>query len=132
MKKLTYDQFKERTLEVSKARKIFIDSGLTNNITKAFELYQEIVASERMDVLTSSVTSGNKPQTVIDKFERPLCPKCSTGLQLGSINTGPGDNIGGGYKSQWYCVNCEYESYSKDTVSEVITKLSNGEILSLM
>jgi hypothetical protein len=78
MKKLTYSDFVDRAAAVQRARKIFIESGLTNNITTAFALYQVIFADREREIFITGDWRG----TFMDRFERPLCPECGTGLRF--------------------------------------------------
>ena len=124
MRKMNYEQFQARVHEVAKARKIFIKPGLTNNITHAFELYQEVLASERMEVIISTVIGGNRPLTPLDNFKRPKCPECGAGFRLAPVNTGPRDQVGGDYHSQWYCTKCNNSVFNKETVQEILEQLA--------
>lgn len=54
------------------------------------------------------------------------CPECDKGMSLEPVNTGPGDQVPGGWKSIWRCVdtiNCGHEELSKKTVVQWIKKL---------
>jgi len=114
MKNLTFEEFQTRTQAVAKARKIFIKSGLTNNITYAFELYQEILAEEKQAL----TMSGKKPLPL--DGTRLKCEKCGGGMGLGPVNTTPANQVEGEVYSQWYCENCDASVFNKATVQEIV------------
>ena len=51
------------------------------------------------------------------------CPECNTIMQLTSVNTHPGNQVGEDLKSQWFCPKCFYDEYSEKTISEQIKEL---------
>ena len=114
MKNLTYDEFQNRLQAFNRARKVFIESGLTKNISHAFEAYQEILADEHR-----SLTITGKPRTMPEGI-RVRCKICGKGMGLGPVNTMPGDQIGGDWKSQWYCTNCDESIFNMETVQEIM------------
>ena len=85
MKKLTQEEFEDRIRAIQRARKIFIDSDLTKNITEAFELYQEIFAEREREVFLSTQVYGNKPLTIMDRYERPKCPDCDSDMMFRQV-----------------------------------------------
>ena len=104
MKNLDFKEFKNRTSEVAKARKIFIPH-ITKNITVAFQLYQEILAEEQM-----AVTIG-KINTPFGNIERPRCDECDAEMQLNPMPKKIGEKI---YPSSWIC-KCGVEEYTDKT-----------------
>ena len=82
MRKVTYKEFQARLEEVEKARRIFIDSGITSNITTAFAIYQEVLAEERMAVMVSTEEYGQRPMNIMDLYIRPRCKKCKAEMRL--------------------------------------------------
>lgn len=46
MNNLSKEEFTDRILALQRARQIFIESGLTNSISVAFDTYQEILAGK--------------------------------------------------------------------------------------
>lgn len=55
MNNLTKEEFTDRILAIQRARRIFIDSGLTDNISIAFENYQDLLAGrERAKTISLS------------------------------------------------------------------------------
>ena len=111
MKKLSYEEFNKRTLEVNKAFRIF--SPLTNNMTDALRLYQEVLAEEKMEIFVSAATMGNRPMTPMDDFERPLCPDCNSPMRFRIIP--PNDE---NVNTQLVCENCDLVLDSEKTIQE--------------
>lgn len=114
MKKLSLHDFQERLLEVANARKIFINSGLTNNVTHAFQLYQEILAEERM---TEFITSKEEP------FDN-MRPKCICGKTM-RLNPMPCKINGIVYPSTWIC-KCGLNEFTTKTAEQWYDILSEG------
>ena len=48
------------------------------------------------------------------------CPECNTIMQLSQVNDHTGNQVGGNWKSQWFCPKCGYDIYNKETVNEVV------------
>ena len=82
MKTLTKEEFHERAKALQRAKKIFLDSGLTNNITNAFIEYQEIFAEREREIFISTMVGGNQPKTFMDRYERPKCPECGANMRF--------------------------------------------------
>ena len=85
MKKLIIEEFEDRVKAIQRARKIFIESDLTRNITTAFELYQEIFAEREREIFLSTQVYGNRPLTSMDKYERPKCPDCNSDMMFRQV-----------------------------------------------
>jgi hypothetical protein len=111
MKKLNFEEFQKRINEVNKASKIF--APLTNNVSKAFELYQEVLAEEKMKVFISSSVGGNRPMTPMDDYERPLCPDCDNPMRFRVLQ--PNDE---NVNTQLVCENCDLVLDSEKTIQE--------------
>lgn len=122
MKKLNYEEFHKRVSEVSKAAKIF--APLTNNISEAFRIYQEVLSEEEVKVFIST-DSGDRPITAIDNYERPKCPDCQTELR---IRVRPQDVNGKQWNTAWVCTNCQAEFYSEKTVGEWMRELRKANV----
>lgn len=118
MKKIDYKEFRLRVKEVAKARKIFIKSGITNNITEAFQLYQEVLADEKMEVIV------RKSQMPFENIERPRCDECDSELKL---STWPIRIDGETYPTTWKCENCGMEYYTEKTAEEWYMELKNED-----
>ena len=80
MKELTFEEFEDRSMAIQRATRIFVESGLTNNISVAFKIYQEVFAERERELFITSLQSGVNRGTVMDRYERPLCPECGSGL----------------------------------------------------
>ena len=111
MKKMNFDEFQNRISEVNKAYRIF--KPLTNNMTEAFRLYQEVLAEEKMEIFVSVEVFGNKPMTPVDDYERPLCPDCNSPMRFRMIP--PNDE---GVNTQLVCENCDLVLDSEKTMQE--------------
>lgn len=86
MKKLTREEFQDRLEAINRARKIFIETGLTKNISHAFEVYQEMLAeAERKITLTKELADG-RIGAMFDEYERPECPECGSWMYLRVVN----------------------------------------------
>lgn len=120
MKKIDYKEFSDRLQEVAKARRIFIPN-ITNNITVAFELYQEILAEERRDVFVSTITGGREAQTEMHDYDRPVCPEDNIPLYLKVMAV---DRDGKIWSTSWYCKKCGIEFYSDKTTDDWIKELT--------
>ena len=82
MNKLNQEEFQDRIQAVARARRIFIDSGLTKNITEAFTLYQEVLAEQEREIIIDTLTGGNRPPALFDLYDRPECPECGADLMF--------------------------------------------------
>ena len=114
MKRLTYDEFQSRVSDAIKAREIFIRSGITNNISVAFELYQALLAEEKKQTFISRMDNP------ISDAERPECSECGEPLKL---DPNPKVIEGEAYPTTWICTKCGVEYYTKKTVEEWIEEL---------
>lgn len=110
MKKLNFDEFQNRINEVNKAYRIF--NPLTNNMTEAFRLYQEVLAEEKMEVFISTA-AGNRPLTPMDDFERPSCPDCKSHMRFRVV---PQNDEG--INTQLVCEECDLVLDSEKTIQE--------------
>jgi len=97
MKELTEEEFQDRTQAILRAHQIFIDSGVTKNISIAFELYQKVCAEREREIFLSTQVYGNKPRTPMDRYERPLC-ECGSNMAFRMVP--PNDE---GIKVQLVC-----------------------------
>ena len=98
MKEMTEEEFADRAMALQRARRIFIESGLTNNITKAFEAYQVIFAEREREIFLNSQDHGRRPKTVMDRYERPACPDCGSNMLFRVLPENPE-----GIKTQLVC-----------------------------
>ena len=104
MKELTEEEFRDRTQAVLRAGAIFIDSGITNNISIAFELYQKVCAEREREIFISTQAGDNRPKTVMDRYERPKCPECGKDMMFRNVPENPE-----GVKTQLVCtqIDCD-------------------------
>jgi len=123
MKRLNFNEFNNRVNEVNKAYRIF--KPLTNNMTEAFRLYQEVLAEEDMQIFISSSAGGNRPQTFIDMYDRPKCPECDVDLLL-RFNVK--DIDGKEWNTSWFCQKCLTDYYSDKTVQEWMQELKRKDV----
>ena len=84
MRELSQEEFEDRTLAIQRARSIFIESGLTKNITHAFEAYQAIFAEREREIFITTQIYGNRPKTVMDKYDRPKC-ECGANMLFRTV-----------------------------------------------
>lgn len=101
MKELSELEFQDRMMALQRAKQIFIESGLTANITLAFKVYQAIFA-ERERQIFMSTAFGNRPRTLMDKYERPKCPECDADMMFRDVPENPE-----GIKVQMVCTKCD-------------------------
>jgi hypothetical protein len=117
---MDYKEFSNRLKEVAKARKIFIPH-ITNNISVAFELYQEVLADEKREVFISTAIGGNEPKTPMHDYERPRCPEDDKALYLKIMVP---DKNGKIWNTAWYCKVCGSEFYSDKEAEDWIRELT--------
>jgi len=91
IKNLTQQEFYERVMAVQRATRIFIETGLTKNITHAFSAYQEILAEQERDTFISSQYAKKIP-ALLDRYERPKCPDCGADMYIRMVPVNE-DNI---------------------------------------
>jgi hypothetical protein len=125
MKSITREEFFERMHAIQRARRIFFDSGLTNNITTAFQIYQEVFAEREREIFLSTVVFSDMVPSLseyIDKYERPKCPDCNTDMQFRRLNENPE-----GIKVQLVCSNesCDTVLNSENDLEWWMEKLKN-------
>ena len=111
MKRINFNEFQKRVTEVNKAFRIF--SPLTNNMTDAFILYQEVLAEEKMDIMIPASSMANRPMTPFDDKERPLCPDCQSPMRFRPV---PQNDEG--VNTQLVCENCDLVLDSEKTIQE--------------
>jgi hypothetical protein len=114
MKILNLEEFQNRINEVAKSRKIFIESGLTKNISHAFQLYQEVLKDNEMEVF---ISGKEHP------FNK-LRPKCKCGLEM-RLNPMPRKINGTVYPSTWIC-KCGLNEFTTKTAEQWYDILSEG------
>jgi hypothetical protein len=119
MKLLSKEEFDDRVRAVQRATKIF--GPLTDqNITLAFQAYQEILAEQERPRQLNTVEHGERSPTIIDDLGRPKCPKCGFDMMIRQV---PTNNEG--VKAQFVCTNktCDLVLDSPLSVQEIIQEL---------
>lgn len=118
------DETKRKTL-ISKARVEFIDTGKTENISAAARMYWQSHPEECAGIpATITPREKDRPRTVLDDYERPLCRKCGAPMfWKGTCQTCKGP----AKKNQWICKECGFLRFTKDTLEEAISKLKQKE-----
>lgn len=90
MQEVTREEFADRIMALQRARQIFIESGLTDNITTAFETYQDLLAGrERVRKISMQP------------------PNCECGSPMLFRQVGPNDE---GIKIQLVCTNMKCDT----------------------
>ena len=52
-----------------------------------------------------------------------LCPKCKQPMRLFQVNFSEATQIGGDFQTQWQCMACKHDIFSKNTIDEELKKL---------
>ena len=101
MQEITFEEFvirMDREEAIFRARGIFIKSGITDNITVAFELYQGIFAEREREIFLSATGFNNHVPSVMDRHKRPPCLDCGSPMLIRALNENQE-----GWKTQWVC-----------------------------
>ena len=126
MKKISREEFEERSMAVMRARRIYMKSGVTNNLSHAWEIYQEVLGSmDRLARITTAMGHVHGKHSPLDTFKRPLCPECDNGTELflRRVTTPKGPANIHGWQSAWECKQCAHEEYSTDDLMQATKKL---------
>lgn len=99
MKELTEEEFNDRIGALARAGRIFPD---VLNVTERFKLYQEVFAEREREIFLSTRVQGNRPKTVMDKYERAKCPECEADMMFRQVPENPE-----GIKVQLVCTKCD-------------------------
>jgi len=94
IKRISRDKFIEDTTAILDARRIFIDSNVTRNITVAYELYKEVLAEKENELKTQN----SKLRTSI------ICPECGSN---NVIRVKPC----GRFEGHEFCKDCNYQTF---------------------
>lgn len=121
MKRLTRQEFIERSMAITRAKKIFMPD-ITKNLTTAFEIYQDLLAEQDRKIFLSSRT-GYPYAGRLSMFALPRCPDCDDTLFLRPVTTPKGKANRHGYRSCWECRFCGYEDYSTKEIGEWLSEL---------
>jgi len=111
----------KRSAAVKAARKKYITTGQTKNISEAFRWYIEAHPEECAGIpATITTREKDRPRTIMDEHERPPCPRCGNPLFFQNCSTcGSGKRK----KNEWICKACKYRRITKDTLKESLAKL---------
>lgn len=115
----------ERSKIIVLARKYFIETGITKNITEALRLYLEAHEPDSDSVPLRITQSGSgRPKTILDDYVRPKCPEDGADLYLQEkcSGMGKGDRI-----TIWICRKCGYKDYSEKTQGDWLAELPKKE-----
>lgn len=82
MKKLTKEEFVSRLTEIDKAEKIFVSSGLTKNLSVAFDIYQRLLGETEQEVYVDNNLVDGRRGSELDGYNRPECPTCGKEMFL--------------------------------------------------
>ena len=114
-----------RKILIREARKEFMATNITKNISEAFRMFIKAHPEECAGIrATISTREIDRPQTVLDDYERPACRKCGEPMfWKGSCQTCKGPVK----KNQWICKGCGFKRITKDTLEEALSKLCKKE-----
>jgi len=120
MKRLTEEEFNDRVQAFIRAEKIFVKSGITDNITEAFRIYQAVLADRERELHVAPSEHGFMPGSPLNRYERPQCPEC--GAFMGLRNVPENED---GIKTQLVCMNdaCDVVLDSELTIDQWRDKL---------
>jgi len=111
----------QRKTMIHQARAEFIRTNKTQNISEAFRWFIAEHPDECAGIpATITTREADRPQTILDEYERPKCRKCGADMfWKGSCRTCKGPVK----KNQWICKACGFKRITKDTLQEAIGKL---------
>ncbi len=115
MRKLTYEEFQDRLAAEQRARRIFIHMT-DNDISKAFEAYQAILAETQRPIVVPAEAMRGMTGSEFDGLKhRPKCPECGIDMNLRAVPP----NLEG-IRSQLVCSNpqCPVVLDSEMTIPE--------------
>ena len=72
----TYEEYRDREDAIHRARRIFIFSGFTKNVSLAFTAYQQLLSETERPIMVRTSWYDKFAATQFDDLERPLCPDC--------------------------------------------------------
>ena len=115
----------DRYALISDARKKYIATGKTINISEAVEMYWKAHPKKCAGFpLTISPRDVIRPRTILDGYERPKCRKC--GADMG-WQGGCATCKGPLKKNVWICEECGFKLFTKASLIEAISKLKRKE-----
>ena len=78
------------------------------------------VENLRASMIAKAKTESSMLRAFIDKA--PRCGECGQPMNLFPVNSGPRDQVGGDWKSQWVCM-CGEAVYNTESPAEVLEAL---------
>jgi len=113
----------QRSEVIQKARKKYIGSGITNNITEALRMYLEKDATEEEQIplfISAPVEYAIKREL---KLVRPVCDECEGELfmQIEIVSLTSGEH----FPTAWICKTCNKIEYSNKTPEQWLEILKN-------
>ena len=117
-------EYLQRRIVLAEARKLYIKTGKTNNISTALKWHLETLPEEERIPLHWPASEEILQHSPLDDYIRPRCPECEYDLFLKSQCTGlgQGDRI-----TVWVCKVCGHKDYSELTVQEWLEILPRKE-----
>jgi len=114
----------DRDTVIERARIVYMDSGVTNNITEALRLYLRDVAGpdEQVPLFISSPEQHQMREVL--KFGRPECDFCKAEMFFRICAV---DQHGTTHATAWVCKNCGYEFYSDMTPKQWLKVLRGAD-----
>lgn len=120
MVKLSREEFEKRVTDIANARKIFTPH-ITNNISIAFEMYQQLLEeADRKDVHLSTGNGGRNISEQQGPLLGPKCPECNT--QMGLVQKVK-DIDKKEWPSAWRCTSCGAMFYNEEDVNQIYDQL---------
>ena len=115
----------QRKIMIARAKAEYITAGKIKNISEAVRLYWAAHPEECAGIPTTiTPREADRPQTILDEYERPKCRKCGAPMfWKGSCRTCKGPVK----KNQWICRECGLKRITKDTLEKAISKLKRKE-----
>ena len=113
------DDYKRLTI-INKASRLYVDTGITRNITEALRMYLENDAGPDEQIPLFITTPEIHQLQKILKQVRPRCDECDSELHF-QVNAH--DPTGQTYPTAWICKTCGIEYYSDKTPAEWLEEL---------
>jgi len=106
---------------VREARRLFIDTGATRNISTALTMFLRAhVRDVRGVTVWTTKHDGASHALSLYGYEMPRCRRCGAPLRF---SPGCVSCKGPVKKNRWVCLGCGLIRYTKDTLEEALKKL---------
>ena len=110
-----------RDVLIERARKEFNVDMKPVNISEAFRIFAKAHPDEMHGVkLLITPREKDRPQTILDEYERPKCRKCGAALFWKAGCTACNGPV---TKNHWVCTACGFKRITKDTLAQAMAKL---------